>query len=119
MLGTAPVAATIAVKDIDAAKKYYVDTLGLTIARDMAPNAFMCEAGRDSMILVYWRPNHVPGAATVATFQAATVATFQVGDCRNEVTDLASRGVKFEDYDMPGLKTEDHVAELSDGNKAA
>lgn len=111
MLRSAPVAATIAVRDIGVAKKYYVETLGLKLARDMAPEAFMCEAGSGSMILVYRRPNHEPSAATIASFQ--------VVDCRSAVNELKGRGIKFEDYDFPGLKTVDQVATMPDGSIAA
>ena len=39
-----------------------------------------------------------------------TVLTFEVEDITNEVKDLESRGVGFYDYDLPDLKTTDHVA---------
>ena len=111
MLNAAPLAATIAVRDLDAAKDFYNNKLGLTISRDMAPEAFMCEAGNGSMMLVYRRPNHDPSAATIASFQ--------VSDARKTVDDLKGRGVTFEDYDLPGIKTENNVASMPDGTKAA
>jgi catechol 2,3-dioxygenase-like lactoylglutathione lyase family enzyme len=111
MLSAAPAAATIAVHDIDTARKFYGETLGLKISRDMAPDAFLCEAGGGSMILVYRRPDHQPSAATIASFQ--------VGDTRTMVRELQSRGVEFEDYDQPGLKTENHIASMPGGSKAA
>ncbi len=47
-----------------------------------------------------------------------TALSFVVDDLDAEMKDLRSRGVAFEDYDMPGLKTENGVAEF-DGMKAA
>ncbi|MFP5314031.1 MAG: VOC family protein, partial [Actinomycetes bacterium] len=47
-----------------------------------------------------------------------TELSFEVEDIAAELRALESNGVKFEDYDLPGLKTVNHVAE-SDGQKAA
>lgn len=111
MLGNSPAAATIAVRNAEAAKTYYRDTLGLKITQEMGPETFVCEAGNGSMILIYQRPNHEPSAATVLAFQ--------VDDVVKEVADLKGKGVRFEDYDQPGLKTENQVATMPDGTKAA
>jgi predicted enzyme related to lactoylglutathione lyase len=111
MLGSAPAAATIAVKDINAAKNFYGKTLGLRVAQDLGSEACVVEAGQGSMVLLYQRPNHQPSAATVLSFQ--------VDDMDSEMADLKGRGVKFEDYDMPGLKTKNQIATMPDGSKAA
>lgn len=111
MLGNAPVAATIAVSDASAAKNFYCDTLGLKMAQELGSDTFICEAGGGSMILVYQRPSHEPSAATIASFQ--------VSDVTGVVSGLEARGVKFEDYDIPGIKTENHIATMPDGTKAA
>jgi catechol 2,3-dioxygenase-like lactoylglutathione lyase family enzyme len=111
MLGSSQAAATIAVRDSNAAKAFYRDTLGLKIAMELGPETFVCGAGNDSMILVYQRPNHEPSAATVLSFQ--------VNDIAAQIADLESRGVRFEDYDIPGVKTENHVATMPGGSKAA
>ena len=112
MLNSAPVAATIAVRDLDKAKKFYVEIVGLKIKRDLAPGAFICEAGAGSMILVYSRPNHVPSAATVASFE--------VTSAEDTVRDLEARGLRFEDYDLPEVKTDaNHIATLPGGSKGA
>jgi len=111
MLANAPAGPVIAVRDLDAARRFYCDALGLKLARDMAPEAMMCEAGNGSLILVYRRPNHEPSAATIAGFRVADVA--------GEVADLKSRGVKFEDIDQPGIKTENHIATMPDGTRSA
>jgi catechol 2,3-dioxygenase-like lactoylglutathione lyase family enzyme len=110
MLGNSTAAATIAVRNAEAARAFYGDTLGLKISQDLGPDSFLCEAG-DSMILIYQRPNHEPSAATIVSFQ--------VGDLGKEVAELQSKGVNFEDYDMPGLKTENGIATMPSGVKAA
>ncbi len=111
MLGKSECAATVAVRDAATAKSFYRDALGLKIAQEIGPEVFVCEAGNGSMILVYQRPNHDPSAATVLSFQ--------VDDLVAQLADLGGRGVTFEDYEMPGLKTENHVATMPDGSKAA
>ena len=40
-----------------------------------------------------------------------TAMSFRVGDIAGEVAQLQARGVTFEDYDLPGLKTVDHIAD--------
>ena len=112
MLSAAPVAAVVAVSDLDRARQFYGETLGLKVSRDQAPEALFFEAGQGTTILVYRRPNHQPSAATVVAFNVA--------DIKAEVTELSGRGVVFEDYDFPGLKTDaDHIAHQADGIAAA
>jgi hypothetical protein len=44
---------------------------------------------------------------------------FQSTDLDRDMADLRERGVVFEEYDMPGLKTENGVATLPDGERGA
>jgi hypothetical protein len=50
--------------------------------------------------------------STVGTADEQTQASWTVADLRGEVAELRSRGVQVEDYDLPGLKTEDGIADL-------
>ena len=50
--------------------------------------------------------------STVGTADEQTQASWRVTDIRAEVAELRSRGVQVEDYDLPGLKTEDGIADL-------
>ena len=104
MLTDAPVAATIAVSDINAAKKFYSEDLGLAIAMEPAPGLLFFNAGGGTMLQVYERPDHVPSAATVDSFNVSDIAA--------AVTGLSARGVHFEDYELPGFKKgADHIIE--------
>ena len=103
MLSDAEASATIAVTDVSRAKSFYGNTLGLNIGEER-PTGLRFECGRGTFIIVY--PS--PSAGTTRS----TVAGFQVDDLDATMADLRSRGVKFEDYDSPGLKTNDGVAEL-------
>ena len=50
--------------------------------------------------------------STVGTADSQTQVSWDVPDVRAEVAELRSRGVKVEDYDLSGLKTEDGIADI-------
>ena len=50
--------------------------------------------------------------STIGTADQQTQAAWQVSDIRAEVAELRARGIKVEDYDTPGLKTEDGIADI-------
>ena len=105
MLGENPVAATIAVSDLDRARKFYEETLGLKVRME-DPGGIMYASG-DSMVLVY--PSQFAGTSQ------ATVATWNVADLDATVDELASKGITFEQYDMEGLKTDERgIAEFGE-----
>lgn len=84
--------------DITAAKKFYGETLGLKVNdSDMGVLELHFEGG--AKVIIYPKPNHEP-----ATF---TVLNFPVADIDDTVAELKKRGVQFEHYDMPELKTGD------------
>jgi catechol 2,3-dioxygenase-like lactoylglutathione lyase family enzyme len=110
MLEAKDAVATIPVKDVKAAKKFYEGTLGLKPLDDNMPEAPVYQSG-DSHILVY--------QSQYAGTNQATAATWGVGDdIEKIVPELKAKGVSFEHYDMPGmtLKGDVHVGE---GLKAA
>ena len=95
-LGTKDVAATIAVKDLDTAKRFYEDKLGLKLVHAEGSEALMYQTG-DSKLLVY--------RSQFAGTNRATAATWSVGGDVDEVVQaLRAKGVSFEHYDMPGME---------------
>jgi catechol 2,3-dioxygenase-like lactoylglutathione lyase family enzyme len=81
-----------AVDDLDAAKRFYGEILGLKLSVLDEQNGLLSlhlAEGRDT--LVYLKPDFAP-----ATY---TILNFQVGDIDSVVDDLAARGVRFERYD--------------------
>ena len=105
MLGGKDATATIPVRDIKAAKKFYESTLGLKLADADEPEALVYKSG-SSKILVY--------QSQYAGTNKATAATWGVGsDIEKVVQALKAKGVSFEHYDMPGmtLKGDVHVAD--------
>jgi len=98
---------SFSVKDLEAAKKFYGETLGLSVKK--TPEGLDLLDGR---VFLYGKPNHQP-----ATF---TVLNFAVENIESAVAELKKRGVQFESYDMPDLKTgPDHIARGPHGPKIA
>ena len=87
---------TIAVSDIERAKKFYGETLGLKV-NDERADGVRYEAGGGSLVLVY--PSQFAGTAK------STYMGFDVEDVEKAVRELRERGVVFEEYDMPGERS--------------
>jgi catechol 2,3-dioxygenase-like lactoylglutathione lyase family enzyme len=101
MLADAPVSPSIPAGDLERAKRFYRDTLGLQVSREMeAGVSFECGG---TQLFVYPAPS--------AGQAAHTLAGWTVTDLDTEMADLRARGVTFEDYDLPGIKTVEGVAE--------
>src|SRR6266705_3222702 len=109
MLQLAPLYAYIPASDIARARKFYEQVLGFVPAQELAGGVTYQFADHTACFL-YPTPN--------AGTSRASQAFWQVHDLEREVAELKARGVRFEEYDMPGLKTKDGIA-TSRGNKAA
>jgi catechol 2,3-dioxygenase-like lactoylglutathione lyase family enzyme len=110
MLGNKAAAATIAVKDMKAARKFYEGTLGLKAVDSQDSEAVTYQSG-DAQILVY--------RSQYAGTNKATAATWGVGgDLEKIVRDLRAKGVAFEHYDLPGMTRQGDV-HVSEDLKAA
>jgi predicted enzyme related to lactoylglutathione lyase len=103
MLATAPAYADVPAHDIGRARDFYGNTLGLQTSESgmPGPGMFTVQAGADTRFMVY----------ETQAKDEATVLTFLVEDLPAAMNDLKSRGVKFEDYDLPGLKTVNGIAD--------
>src|SRR5687768_8849219 len=95
MLGKANATPMIAVKDLDRARKFYEDTLGLKAKESMGGEVLEVTSG-DTLISVY--------RSEFAGTNKATALTFDVDDIEAEVRELKDKGIFFEQYDMPGLE---------------
>jgi predicted enzyme related to lactoylglutathione lyase len=106
MLNSAPVVANVPVVDLQRAKAFYLEKLGLKeLIAD--PGGVYMEAGQGSKLFLYQR-----GEPTKAEH---TVASFKVDDVPAAVTALKAKGVEFESYDMGDLKTdENNIARMGD-----
>jgi catechol 2,3-dioxygenase-like lactoylglutathione lyase family enzyme len=110
MLRDKEIVATVAVKDLAAARKFYEGTLGLKVASTEGAEAVTFESGRSSL-LVY--------RSQFAGTNQATAFNVNVGtEIGNTIAALKERGVKFEHYDFPGVTREGDV-HLMGPSKAA
>jgi catechol 2,3-dioxygenase-like lactoylglutathione lyase family enzyme len=96
MLADSKAFSGFAVGDIEKAKEFYRRTLGLNVSESHGLLTLHLAGGNN--VLIYPKPNHVP-----ATF---TVLNFPVDDVDLAVDELTKRGVRFEIYDLPDLKTD-------------
>jgi catechol 2,3-dioxygenase-like lactoylglutathione lyase family enzyme len=103
MLANKDAVATVAVKDLKAAKKFYGDTLGLKPMPVPEPEVLNYKSG-NTTVLVY--------KSQFAGSNKATSVTWIVDDVESTVKDLKAKGVAFEHYDFPGmtLKGDVHIA---------
>jgi predicted enzyme related to lactoylglutathione lyase len=101
MLKNAPIVPYLPAADIARARKFYEEKVGL-VAREEVAGGVIYECGNGSWVFLY--PSG--GAGT----SKASQAFWQVDDVEAEVADLRSRGVVFEEYDLPGVKTVNGIA---------
>jgi catechol 2,3-dioxygenase-like lactoylglutathione lyase family enzyme len=85
------------VNDLQEAKRFYHDTLGLDVS-DAPMGTLELRIDDDTKVLVYEKPNHTP-----STF---TILNFPVDDIDTAVDELTDRGVRFEVYKDGELKTD-------------
>ena len=85
------------VDDLAQAKDFYVGVLGLDVTEE-AMGILRLNIAGSSGVIVYSKPNHEP-----ATF---TILNFPVDDIEKAVDELTAKGVAFEHYDYPDLKTD-------------
>ena len=110
MLTDSDIMAVLPAKDINRAKEFYRDKLGLEPSESDEEDNLIYRGGHGTAFLVYQTEN------------AGTAKNTQMGwatdNLEREVEELRGRGVVFEEYDMPGLKTENGIA-TSEWGKAA
>jgi catechol 2,3-dioxygenase-like lactoylglutathione lyase family enzyme len=101
----------VAVQDLDRAKEFYSGSLGLVPWEERAGMAIRYEMSGGTWFLVYM--SQFAGTAQ------STCMRFEVEDLHATVKELRERGVVFEEYDLPGVKTVDGIAEHAGGARGA
>ena len=108
MLGKADATPMIPVTNLDRARQFYEDKLGLTTKEEWGEGVTM-ESG-DTRINVY--------RSQFAGTNKATALNFDVDDAEKEVRELKDKGIFFEHYDLPGLERQGDLY-VAEGIKTA
>lgn len=103
MLGDNDAMATIAVKNLKSARKFYEGTLGFKVVHTEGDQAAAFKSGK-AQLLVY--------QSQFAGTNKATAATWLVKNVEGLVKELKAKGIAFEHYDFPGMtrKGDVHLA---------
>jgi catechol 2,3-dioxygenase-like lactoylglutathione lyase family enzyme len=100
---------TLPAADLNRAKKFYADKLGLKPSSE-SPGGLFYVTGGGTRFILYPTPNPTRGGHTQMGIS--------VQDVKKTVTELKRAGVVFEEYDFPGLKTEGGIATAGDVRSA-
>jgi catechol 2,3-dioxygenase-like lactoylglutathione lyase family enzyme len=111
MLTDGTVTANIPAADLDRARAFYADKLGLEPTSEIAGEVLMYATRGGTPFSVY--------RTDFAGTAGHTLAQWHVDDVDAEVRDLRAKGVTFETYDMPGTQWQDGVATMEGMGKAA
>jgi predicted enzyme related to lactoylglutathione lyase len=110
MINNAQLTAILPVVDLSRATDFYRDRLGLKDLGDEPGGTHVLQTGTGTQIALM--------PTDVGPQSSHTVLSFEVENITNEIQDLEGRGVSFLDYDLPDLKTTDHVCVMGE-EKAA
>lgn len=105
------VSAVLCSTDLARSQQFYEQKVGLALSRETIRNHLLFECGNGTTLLVYGRPG--PSKAD------HTQVRFWTSDVEADVRALTARGVTFEDYDFPSLKTINHIATTTGIGKSA
>ena len=111
MLTTSRVEANIPAADLDRARAFYADKLGLTPMRELGGVTLVYETEGGTRFNLY--------ETTFAGQAGHTIAQWHVDDIEAEVHDLKAKGVVFEVYDMPGVEWDGEIASVAGLGRAA
>lgn len=109
MLANDQLSAVVAAADMDRAKEFYEQKLGLKLSERTIPNHLLFE-GKSGTLLIYNR--QAPNKAE------HTQVRFWTDDIEADVAELAKKGVVFEEFDLGDIKMVNHIATTPIGKSA-
>jgi len=109
MLANHPIYPSLPAADLERAKRFYAEKLGLTPESEEAGGLWY-RCGKDSRFSVFPSQGEASGTHTQAIWL--------VEDVESEVAALKARGVVFEEYDLPSLSTVNSIATVGPGKGA-
>jgi catechol-2,3-dioxygenase len=110
MLNDSKVTANVPAADLDRARSFYADKLGL-VPSEENPGGLVYSTSGGTTFFLY--------ETEYAGRSGHTIAQFHVDSVADEVRDLAAKGVMFEHYDMPGISWDGDVARMEGMGSAA
>jgi catechol-2,3-dioxygenase len=102
MLSEQPIDVMLLATDLGVAREFYADKIGLEVLIE-SDDFLTFKCGGDSRLVV--------SRSDTGTSESQTKASWRVEDIAAEVSELRSRGVAVEEYDEPGLRTVDGIAD--------
>lgn len=106
MLTKSHITTIIPVRQMDRARQFYAEKLGLIPDGMHDDGSYVMHCSDGSTVSLMPKPD--------GTKAEHTAMSFEVDNIDAEIRDLEGRGVRFEDYDLPGLKTMNHVFSTKD-----
>jgi catechol 2,3-dioxygenase-like lactoylglutathione lyase family enzyme len=103
MFANDPIYASLPAADLERAKRFYTEKLGLTPESEL-PGGLFYRCGKDTQFAVFTSEGEASGTHTQAMWL--------VEDVESAVAALKARGVVFEEYDLPSLKTVNSIATI-------
>ena len=103
-LSRSAITTILPVRDLDRARRFYVDALGLAAVGPRPDGQFELRAGDGSRVSLFVKPE--------GTKAEHTALSFAVDDLDGAIARLEARGVAFHDYDLPGFRTIHHVCAI-------
>ena len=110
MLNDSTVTANVPASDLDRARHFYADILGLTPV-DENPGGLVYTTAGGTTFFLYQTEYAGQAGHTIAQWHVASVA--------DEVNELKAKGLQFEHYDMPGVAWDGDVAAIEGSGNAA
>lgn len=111
-LSQSRITAVVAVSDLDGAREFYEEKLGLEPGEWTTEDELVYRCGGGTELIVYSSPTGAGGGS-------ATTAAWVVEDLTAEMAKLRSVGIEFDRYDEPGLKTDENGVAVLDGARIA
>jgi catechol 2,3-dioxygenase-like lactoylglutathione lyase family enzyme len=104
MLAQCPITTILPVVDLERARRFYAEVLGLAESGRTGEGQILFRGAGGGQLALFQRPE--------PTRAVHTAVSFEVPDAPAAVRELRARGVRFEEYDLPGLKTTDSICVL-------
>ncbi|HYH73659.1 MAG TPA: VOC family protein [Nocardioides sp.] len=111
MLNDSKVEANIPASDLQRARDFYADKLGLTPSEEFGEEALAYRTAGGTAFNIY--------RTDFAGQAGHTIAQWHVADIESEVRDLKAKGIGFEVYDLPGIEWDGEIASLPGVGRAA